>query len=160
MIKNGFLSWNAVYHPGTLKAVGYKNGKKLLTEKIATTGEPTRINLIADRNRIKSDNKDVSILRVELLDKQGRIVPTACNELDLIVEGPVRILGVGNGDPAYHVAERPLDPGMSFKVKAFNGLAQVLLQSNGDIGTAKLTVRSVGLRSAIYELKLQEDVMP
>jgi len=157
MIKNGFLSWNVVYHPGILKAVGYKNNIKLLTEKIATTGEPARINLTADRNRIKSDNKDVSILRVELLDKQGRIVPTACNELDLIVEGPVRILGVGNGDPAYHATERPLESQLRvFKVKVFNGLAQVLLQSNGNIGEAKLTVKSRGLQPAVYELKVDD----
>ena len=161
MIKNGFLSWNVVYHPGILKAIGYKNGKKQLIEKIETTGEPFRIALTADRNRIKSDNRDVSVVRVELWDKKGRIVPTACNELELSIEGAVRFLGVGNGDPAYRVAERPLNSGVrTFKMNAFNGLAQILLQSTGEAGAAKLIIKSHGLQSAIYELELENKVVP
>ena len=147
---NGHLSWTAIYQPGTLKAVGYKNGKKVMTTVVPTTGPTDRIALTADRDTIKADNRDVAVVRVELQDKKKRMVPTACDELLLTVDGPVRILGVGNGNPTWQAAERPTDANArTFRLKAFNGLAQVLLQSTGEAGQATLTVQSAdGIRPA------------
>ena len=143
MPKNGHLSWRAVYRPGSVRAVGYKDGKRVMTETVETTGAPARIVLSADRPVIQADGRDVAVCRVELQDKKKRFVPTACDELTFSVSGPVRILGVGNGDPAYRDAERPADPdARTYRVKAFNGLAQILLQSTDEAGEATLTVRS------------------
>lgn len=140
---NGHLSWTATYQPGTLKAVGYKHGKKVMTTVVPTTGPVSRIALTADRDTIKADNRDVSVVRVELQDKKKRMVPTACDELQIMVDGPVRILGVGNGNPTWQAAERPTDANArTFRLKAFNGLAQVLLQSTGEAGQATLTVQA------------------
>lgn len=140
---NGHLSWTATYQPGTLKAVGYKHGKKVMTTVVPTTGPVSRIALTADRDTIKADNRDVSVVRVELQDKKKRMVPTACDELQITVDGPVRILGVGNGNPTWQAAERPTDANArTFRLKAFNGLAQVLLQSTGEAGQAILTVQA------------------
>lgn len=155
MPKNGHLSWKAVYQPGAVKAVGYKNGKRLLTRTIETAGDPARILLTADRSRIQADNRDVAVFRVELQDKKKRFVPTACDELTITVSGPVRILGVGNGDPAYQATERPTDAdARTYRVKAFNGLAQILLQSTGKAGEATLTVAAANLPEASCLLKL------
>ncbi|WP_418698665.1 beta-galactosidase GalA [Bacteroides sp.] len=157
MPKNGHLSWQAVYQPGTVKATGYKNGKRLLTRSLETTGAPARLLLSADRTAIQADGRDVSVVRVELQDKKKRFVPTACNELTLTVSGPVRILGVGNGDPAYRDTEHPADANArTYRMKAFNGLAQILLQSTGEAGEATLTVESEGLPAATYSLLAAE----
>ena len=146
MPKNGHLSWSTVYRPGKVRAVGYKAGKRILTEQIETAGEASRIVLSADRSSIMADGRDVSVVRVELQDKKGRFAPTACPVLRLTVGGPVRILGVGNGDPAYRDGERPADSGArTYSVRAFNGLAQVLLQSTGEAGEGVLTVEGDGL---------------
>ena len=80
MPKNGHLSWTAIYQPGTVKAMGYKNGKKILTRNVETTGAPARISLTADRSVIRADNRDVAVFRVELQDKEKRFVPTACDD--------------------------------------------------------------------------------
>lgn len=153
---NGHLSWTAVYQPGTLKAVGYKNGKKVMTTVVPTTGPTDRIALTVDRDTIKADNRDVAVVRVELQDKKKRMVPTACDELLLTVDGPVRILGVGNGNPTWQAAERPTDANArTFRLKAFNGLAQVLLQSTGEAGQATLTVQSAdGIRPATITVNI------
>ena len=72
-------------------------------------------------------------------------MPDACEELTLTVEGPARILGVGNGDPAWQASERPEDPeARTFRVRTFNGLAQVLLQSTENPGTVTLRVSAKG----------------
>ncbi len=146
MPKNGHLSWDAVYQPGYVKAVGYKNGKKTMETKIETTGEPAKFDLSVDRSSIMADNKDVAVVAVKVVDKKGRFVPDANVELSLNVEGAVRILGVGNGDPAFQAAERPADGiGKSFKVKTFNGLAQILLQSTDEAGSGQLLVAADSL---------------
>ena len=157
MPKNGHLSWKAVYRPGAVKAVGYKDGKKLLARTVETIGAPARISLAADRSAIRADNRDVAVCNIELQDKKKRFVPTACNDLMITVSGPVRILGVGNGDPAYQAMERPGDANArTYQVKAFNGLAQVLLQSTGEAGEATLTVVSENLPETSCVLKPQK----
>ena len=153
MPKNGHLSWKAVYRPGTLRAVGYKNGKRLLTEQVETTGPVTGLALSTDRLTLRADNHDVAVVRIELQDKRRRLVPTACEELKLRVEGPVRILGIGNGDPAFQDKERPeKSDARTFRVKSFNGLAQVLLQSTGEPGQAILNVvcREENMDTSLY----------
>ena len=157
MPRNGHLSWKAVFQPGAVKAVGYKNGKKILARTVETTGVPARISLTADRSVIQADNRDVAVCNIELQDKKKRFVPTACNDLTITVSGPVRILGVGNGDPAYQATERPADTdARTYQVKAFNGLAQVLLQSTGEAGEATLTVVSENMPETSCVLKLQK----
>ena len=157
MPRNGHLSWKAVFQPGAVKAVGYKNGKKILARTVETTGAPARISLTADRPVIQADNRDVAVCNIELQDKKKRFVPTACNDLTITVSGPVRILGVGNGDPAYQATERPADTdARTYQVKAFNGLAQVLLQSTGEAGEATLTVVSENMPETSCVLKLQK----
>ena len=130
MEKNGHLKWSTIYRPGTLKAVGYKGGKRVLTETVATTGAPAQVRLTADRTSIKADDRDVSVIKVEVLDKKGCVVPTACIPITLTLEGGGRILGVGNGDPAYHGAQHPAEGSQAITLPSFNGLAQVIVQSD------------------------------
>ena len=155
MPKNGHLEWKVVYQPGHVKAVGYKDGKKAVVTKVETTGEATAVVLSADRTSIAADNQDVAVCRVELQDKKGRFVPTACRDLKITVNGPVRILGVGNGDPAYQATERPVDSeARTYGVKTFNGLAQILLQATHESGTATLTVEGEGLKTMVLPVEV------
>lgn len=150
MEKDGHLKWTATYKPGTLKAVGYKNGKKVKTEIIETTGEATQLTVAADRTELKADGRDVSVITVTLKDKKGRFVPTACNGIDITVTGEgASILGAGNGDPAFRGAEKP--EGMNaktFHIPAFNGLAQVLIQADSKAGTATVECKAEGVKGA------------
>ena len=141
MPKDGHLSWKAVYQPGYIEARGYNaQGRRIKTERIETTGTPERMVVSADRTSLSADNQDVSIVTIELLDRRGRFVPDACEEIGLEVAGPVRILGVGNGDPAWQAQEQPsVRNARTFRVRSFNGLAQVILQTTREAGTATLT---------------------
>ena len=126
-----------------------------MVREIETTGEPYRVRVTVDRPGIQADKKDVAVVCVEILDKKNRVVPTACEPLDLKVSGPVRILGVGNGNPAFQEKERPEETdARTFSVDTFNGLAQILLQSTGNTGEATLTVRSDNLKEGQVTLLL------
>jgi len=124
----GHVEWTAKYQPGTIEARGSKDGKVVLTEKRETSGEPASIRMTADRNEIDADGEDIAVLRVEVLDKQGRPVPTASNLLGFKVNGTGSLIGVGNGDPNCQQSDK--EP----KRSLFNGLAQVIVQSTKDPG--------------------------
>jgi beta-galactosidase len=104
--KNSHLEWIISYEPGTLTAQGYKNGRQILAEKIETTGKPASVKVIPDRSTIQANGEDVSVVTVEVLDSKGRIVPTANDEITFSIQGPGKIIGVGNGDPSSHEPDR------------------------------------------------------
>jgi len=123
------LEWKVKHEPGVLEARGTKDGKVVLVEKRETTGEPVAIRLTADRTEINADGEDVSVLSVEVLDKEGRTIPTAHNLISFRVAGEGALIGVGNGDP--NCQESDKEP----KRSLFNGLAQVIVQATLTPGT-------------------------
>ena len=126
------LEWKVKYEPGMIEARGSKNGKVVLTEKRETTGDSKLIKLTADRTEINADGEDISVVRVEVRDEQGRSIPTAGNMISFKVTGEGALIGVGNGDP--NCQESDKEP----KRSLFNGLAQVILQTSKNPGTITL----------------------
>jgi len=112
-----------------LEARGTKNGRVVMVEKRETTGDPVAIRLTTDRNEISADGEDVAVLKVEVLDKEGRAIPRAANKISFKVTGEGALIGVGNGDP--NCQESDKEPRRSL----FNGLAQVIVQSTRTPGT-------------------------
>lgn len=150
---NGHLEWDAVYQPGKILAVGYRNGKRVKREVVETTGSAFAIDLSADRSEIAADGCDVSVVTVAVKDKKGRVVPDACNEISIEVAGDIHILGTGNGDPADHSPERPLEANSRlFRMKVFNGYARIFLQSGTSPSSASVTVRGEGLKEKVLPI--------
>ena len=153
MPRNGHLKWKAIYKPGKVVATGYKNGRRILTETIETTQPAAQIVLKTDRQTILADGRDVAVVTVEIQDKKGRIVPDACPLLTFHLEGGGRILGVGNGDPAYLGSDHPQDiDSKEFQIPAFNGLAQVIIQSNQLPAALTLSATANSLKTGSIQL--------
>jgi beta-galactosidase len=128
----GHLEWKVKYERGVIEARGSKDGKVVLIEKRETTGEPASILLTADRTEIDADGEDIAVLKVEILDQQGRPVPTANNKIGFKVSGNGVLVGVGNGNP--NCQESDKEPRRSL----FNGLAQVIVQSTMEPGSIQI----------------------
>ncbi|MBW8749108.1 MAG: DUF4982 domain-containing protein, partial [Acidobacteria bacterium] len=58
------LVWEAVYTPGYIEARGFKDGKRVLTERRETTGPAAALRLTADRTIINADGEDLAVLRI------------------------------------------------------------------------------------------------
>ena len=136
----GHLAWSVPYAAGTLQTVGYINGAPVITNTVVTTGTPTAITLTPDRSAISPDGVDISIITVAVVDLQGRAVPTATNQVNFSISGGT-IIGVGNGNPSSHEADK------ASQRSVFNGLAQVIVQSDNQPGAITLTATSPGLTS-------------
>src|ERR1019366_9892991 len=100
-----------------------------------TTGSVASIRLTPDSTEIDADGEDVSVLRVEGLDSEGRLVPTANNNVTFKVSGSGKLIVVGNGDP--NCQESAKAPSRSL----FNGLAQAIIQS--DKGAGEIQVEAI-----------------
>lgn len=149
---NGYIEWKTIYRPGSLLAKGYKAGKKVMVEKIETTGEAARISIEPYNTTLKADGQDIAIVDLTLKDEKNREVPDAMNEMIVTLTGPATILGYGNGDPGFKEIERPVNGETSFRIKAFSGKAQVIIRSQeGKKGNVQLEVSGTGLKKATQQ---------
>jgi beta-galactosidase len=136
------LAWTVPYQPGTLKAVGVKDGEIVVTEEITTTGEPAAIGLNMDRDIITADRRDVAHVTVKILDSQGRLVPVADNEVSFAIQGEDKIIGVDNGNPLSH------EDFKNNRREAFSGLCLVIVQATATPGPIQLMATSSRLKSS------------
>ena len=144
MERDWFLKWeNIIYEPGVLCAVGYQGGREATREEVRTTGPAERIEMTAYENCICADGQDIAIINVRILDKYGRVVPTADPQLTFTVEGTGTFLGAGNGNPGSH------EPDKLPVRRAFHGLCQLLVKSNPAPGKIKITAKAEGLYSSV-----------
>ncbi len=122
---NGHLEWEVAYAPGTLQARGYRAGQVILTTEVATAGPAAALYLTAERLRLHADGADVAVVTVQVRDAQGRLVPTAGDEIHFKLTGPGKIIGVGNGDPSSHEAEKFIE---NVKTTPIAGLKELAVE--------------------------------
>jgi len=103
------VGWQVPYAPGRLEARGFRGGQVVARDTVETTGAPATLALVPDRRTMQADGEDASVVTVEVRDGEGRLVPTAADEIAFGLDGPGRIIGVGNGDAASHEPDRFVD---------------------------------------------------
>ncbi|GGZ29017.1 beta-galactosidase GalA [Asticcacaulis endophyticus] len=146
VVKNRHLEWDVVYQPGKIQAFGYKGGKVVMKQTRETAGPAAKLVLTADRTALKGDGRDVAILKVEAFDAKGRPVPKADHLVTFSVSGPGAVIGVGNGNPVSHEADK------ASARKLFNGLAQAIVQTDRKVGAITVTASAEGLRAGSVKL--------
>lgn len=142
MPRNSHLQWKVEFEPGKLEAVAYKNGRRL-TSKVETTGTPVEVVLTPYKTTMLADGKDATVMNVTVVDREGREVPDANNMIYFEVSGDGKIIGVGNGDPSSHEADKCAD-GL-WQRSLFNGKCQVIIQSGTKAGIFKVEASSNNL---------------
>ena len=148
------LKWNdVIYQPGSIKAVAYDADSSILAEKeIKTADEPYKIELIADRHKIKSDGEDISFIKVRIEDKKNNFCPTADNLISFNIEGEGEIAAVGNGNPISHESYQ------ASKRKAFNGLCLLVIRSTEKGGEIHISATSPGLEKSKIVIKTNSNL--
>ena len=137
------LMWmDTKYEPGTVKVVAYnEKGDAVAEKEIHTAGKPDHIELVADRNEIKADGKDLSFVTVRVVDKEGNLCPDAQHLIKYAVKGAGTYRAGANGDPTslelFHVPQ----------MKVFNGMMTAVVQSTDKPGEITLTATGKGLKS-------------
>ncbi len=150
------MSLSSSYAPGELKAVATRDGRVAATTVVRTAGPASRIALSADQTQLKAGGRDLSYVTIRMEDEQGRFAPRAARWVNLRIEGPGRVLAVGNGDPLSHESFQ----GRS--VRTFNGLALAIVAADksadadfksGAPGEIVLTVHGRGMEPAEVRIR-------
>jgi beta-galactosidase len=144
------LTWDVPYEPGVLRAVGKRGGEVVVTEEVRTAGPAAALRVQADRTAIAAGERAVAHVEVAVVDASGTVVPDAEDLVQLDVEGPARLIAVGNGDPEDHSSYRVP------RRRAFHGLLLGFVQSTDETGRVRVTATAKGLAPASVEL----DVVP
>jgi len=120
------------YQAGTLRAVAG-------TEQceIQTAGTPAAIRLTADKTVLSRNG--LAFVTVEIVDGEGRVVPTAGDLLTFAVSGNASLLAVGNADV------KDEDPYFDNTHHVWQGRALAVVRHVGKQGKATLTVTAQGL---------------
>lgn len=127
------------YKSGELKAVNVNRKKETASTILKTSGSPAAIRLIADRHRIKADKNDLSYIKIEIVDKDGNLVPDAMLPVATTSSGNGQIIASGNGGYDDMKSFRSLTP------RTFRGKAIAIVQPTEEKGHIQLTVSVEGL---------------
>jgi beta-galactosidase len=142
------LVWDVPYEAGELKALGYRDGRLIASDRVKTAGAPARIVLSPDRKAILADGDDLSFVTIRIEDKEGNFCPLADNLVSFKLDGPATIAGVDNGNAA------SVEPFQANYRKAFNGLALVIVRpEDGKPGHIRVTATSAGLESGSADIE-------
>ena len=120
------------YQAGTLRAVAG-------TEQceIQTAGTPAAIRLTTDKTALSENG--LAFITVEIVDGEGRVVPTAGDQLTFAVSGNAALLAAGNADV------KDEDPYFDNTHRVWQGRALAVVRHTGKRGKATLTVSAKGL---------------
>ncbi|HTJ50854.1 MAG TPA: beta-galactosidase GalA [Cyclobacteriaceae bacterium] len=148
--KDSHAEWSVPYIPGKLEAKGYINGKNVSSEIIQTTEKASTIEMKSHKPEIKADGEDLAIITVSELDKAKRFVPDANDEIVFTIQGPGKIIGVGNGDPSSLEADKYIDEiteerVTDWKVKTLNSndnLTEVMIGTDDTGWTAMSNMKN------------------
>ena len=119
------------YKAGTLRA---EAGGESVTLK--TAGEPARLRLTPDRTVMSADGQSLTFVTVEVLDKQGALVPEAAIPCEAIVKGAGTLLAFASADL------KDTEPYTSPHVKTWKGRALLVIRSSLKGGSVSVSIKS------------------
>ena len=103
--------------------------------------------LTPEAKGLPADGETCVFVQVDLVDEKGTRDPWAKNRVSFKIEGPGKILAVGNGDP------RGLEPFtvVSSHPLYFGKAVAVVRRNKGEAGPIRLTASVEGMRTATVE---------
>ncbi|MCF7974248.1 MAG: DUF4982 domain-containing protein [Phycisphaerae bacterium] len=138
--------WAVPYEPGVLKAVAYDGLTQVATWDLRTAQTPAQIRLTPDRSTIQADGQDLCYVTVEVLDAAGIRHPKTDSLVEFAIEGPGSIRAVGSSNPmGTESFQRPYR-------RAYQGRCLVVVKSETEKGTLKLTARTRGLKPSTVSI--------
>ena len=134
------------FEPGTIKAVGYKDGQQVAEYELKTAGPAAAIKLTpyVGPSGLKADGEDVALFDVEVVDANGERCPTDDARVDFAVDGPAIWRG------GYNSGKTNTTNNLYLNTEC--GINRVAIRATRTAGTIKLTAKRDGLTPASVEV--------
>lgn len=139
------------YEPGILRAevttpLHNSEGQGGGSATLQTAGEPARLRLTPDRTVMQADGQSLTYVTVEVLDKNGTLVPEAAIPCEATVKGAGTLLAFASADL------KDTEPYTSPRVKTWKGRALLVVRSTQNKGSVGVSIKST-LPTASLTLK-------
>ena len=142
------LRWFDVpYEPGELKVVAYRGGKRVGEDVVLTAAKPVAVKLTPESRDLPADGRTLAFVQVDLVDANGVRDALATNRVRFRVEGPAKIMAVGNGNARGYDSFKATDSHPLYFGKAL----VILRRDRGASGPVRLVAEADGLKSASME---------
>lgn len=144
--------WQVGFQPGELLMRGYREGCAVCEDMVRTAGKPCRLELSLSREYVYADCGDAVAVNVRAVDQEGIPVPDADQLVRFRCEGG-EILGVGNGNPNSHEADKASER------RLFHGLCQAIVRQNDGAAGLRIIAAAEGMETAeiFVQVKERED---
>jgi beta-galactosidase len=144
---------NVAWEPGEIKAVGYQNGKVVVSESKHTVGPPVALKLtsFAGPAGFQANGADVALIDVEAVDAHGERCPTFQQRVDFDLTGPGIWRGGYNSGKTNSINNKFLDLEC--------GINRVAVRSTLEAGTITVTATGANLQPASVTITSQPFAM-
>ena len=135
--------WAVTFAPGEVTASCGASGPR---DVLRTAGPPARIVLTSDDKAVGSTFDDLAIVRAQVVDAKGVIVPSSDAAITFAVGGSGRFVAADNAAPTDHT------PFASPTRQAWRGKAAVFVRGSGAGGVVTVQAGAPGLKGATLSL--------
>ena len=149
------LSWKVPFEPGVLEAVARRDGVEVARDRLQTAGEAAAIAATPEEKVIAADGHSLAFIPVDVVDRDGTLVPSADDLLHFEVEGGT-LVGLDNG------RQESAENYKGDTFSAFNGRALAIVEAPETAGAITVTVTGRGLTPAtttVYAVDAPSDEM-
>ena len=142
-------SWQVPYVPGAIQAIGYDDtGAPAAQETQSSFGDSASLVIHADRARIAGADRELAFCTITALDAQGRPVRNARDQVTVTVTGPLKLVGLDNGDST------DMDEYKCGCRRLFSGMLLAVVTGDGAPGTGEIRVSAPGLEGAACQIQV------
>ncbi len=112
----------------------------------ATASKPSEIVVTPYKTTMIADGKDSALIKISIINKQGRVITNATNLIHFNITGDAKIYSITNGNDAAH------NPGGTLQENLYNGQLRIILQAGRNRGVVKLDANADSLATASTEI--------
>jgi beta-galactosidase len=141
--------FDITYEQGTLEAVSYTAGKKVSSGLLVSPGGPAGIRINLERNELAADGQSLCFAVVEIIDKDGKVVPTAEMKATAKVEGAATLAAFGTGRPQTN------ENYTRGEFTSYKGRLLAIVRAGYEPGLSLLTVGIDGFETVTVEIPVK-----
>lgn len=150
-----YMSWQIPFAKGSIKAIAYDTNNRIITETIGrniikTTGPAHHIRASVNKASIQNDSYDLAHITINICDKDGNLVESADNQIDIEVTSNGKVVAMDNGFQEDMTAFN-----LSSK-KAYAGKVLAIIAAKTSLEPIEVIIKSEGLVGTSFCINVEE----
>ena len=141
-------NWEVGFAPGELVAIGRNDGKEVAREVLRTAGEADHIEMSLSRERLAKRWDDVAIVEVQVVDKDGTVLPRDDRQISFTSNDAGKVIAVDNGSIVSH------EPFQATESNAFHGRCIAIVRAVTGAGGIEITASAEGVKPATARIAI------